>query len=303
MSTRDTTATREHTERSGESPPMLPGVASFSFEVLPLEPTLMIARELGFERVDIAGFSDRGRCSFEPAAVARDPEGQARVLLPLLERYRLAVSDYFVQFGAAPSLEALNSPDEAVLKRNLEMLKGAARFAALIGSPGITVLPGVDHGGRRDTAELDRAGEALRRAMEITSAEGIQLRFEPHMGSVADTPELALAIIGMVPELTVTLDVAHFTLQYIPLDRVLPLIAHTGHVHVRQAKAGTLQVAWEEGTIDFPRILRELSHRGYAGTLTVEYVCADWYGVNRNDTLHESMRAGEALREMLHALS
>ncbi len=270
-------------------------VTSHSFEVLSLEPILMIARSLGFTRVDIAGFHSRGRCSFEPADVAADPEGQAEYLLPLLEKYGLGVADFFPQFGAAPPEHAVNDPDPAVRERNLALIEGAAAFTARIGAPGFTVLPGVDHTARRDPQEFALSVEYLKRARDIAVRHGLQLRFEPHMGSITDTPELALDLVEAVPGLSVTLDVAHFTLQYIPTERVFPLLPHTGHVHVRQAVPGKLQVAWDEGRIDFVDLAQRLTAAGYNGTMSVEYVCADWFGVNRNDTLFETTQARDAL--------
>ncbi|NBC31006.1 MAG: TIM barrel protein [Spirochaetes bacterium] len=270
-------------------------VTNHSFEVLPLEGTFAVAHSLGFRAVDIAGFHARGRCSLEPAEIAADPRKQADAIRPLLERYKLRVTDFFPQFGAAPPLHSLNDPDGAVRERNLELIEGVARFAKLIGSPGMTILPGVDHSSRRDPAELARSKEYLERALEIAASADVELRFEPHMGSIADTPELALELVEAVPGLKVTLDVAHFTLQYIPTERVLSLIPHTGHVHVRQAKPGTLQTAWDEGTIDFLGLARELEKAGYEGAFSVEYVCADWFGVNRNDTLFETTQARDAL--------
>jgi sugar phosphate isomerase/epimerase len=266
-------------------------VASFSFEVLPLEATLVVARALGYNAVDIAGFTQRGRCSFEPADVAADPGRQADILLPLLDKYGLTVTDFFPQFGAAPPLHSLNDPDPAVGEENMAWVRGAARFCRLIGSPGMTILPGVDHTTRTLADNLAVSADYLRRAVDIAGEHGVQVRFEPHMGAVADTPELALGLVDAVPGLKVTLDLAHFALQYIPEERAWPLLPHTGHVHVRQARPGKLQVAHAEGTLNFPDLIARLKAHGYAGALTVEYVCADWYEVNRNDTLHESAAA------------
>ncbi len=263
-------------------------IASYSFEVLPLEATLMISQSLGFDAVDIAGFHARGRASFEPAAVAADPQAQADILLPLLDQYQLDVVDFFPQFGAAPALHSLNDPDADVRARNLEYMRGAARFCHLIGSPGMTILPGIDHTARKQAENLAVSIEYLRRAVDIAGEQNVEVRFEPHMGSLTDTPELALEVVDAVPGLKVTLDIAHFMLQYIPLERVYTLIPHTGHVHVRQAQPGKLQVAHDEGAIDFIDLIARLQAVDYSGALTVEYVCADWFGVNRNDTLYES---------------
>lgn len=270
-------------------------VANYSFEVLPLEATLMVCRSLGFDAVDIAGFYQRGKCSFEPQIVAADPQTQADILNPLLQKYALAVTDFFPQFGAAPALHSLNDPDAGIREENLRFVRGAAHFCKLIGAPGMTILPGVDHPARTLADNLAVSVESLRRAVEIASEYGVEVRFEPHMGSVADTPELALHLVDHVPGLKVTLDIAHFLLQYIPMERIYPLIPHAGHVHVRQAKPGKLQVAHAEGTIDFPDLITRLKAVGYGGALTVEYVCADWFEVNRNDTLYESAVALEQL--------
>lgn len=271
-------------------------VANFSFEVLPLEATLMVSRSLGYSSVDIAGFYQRGKCSFEPQDVAANPQKQADILNPLLQKYNLSVTDFFPQFGVAPSLHSLNDPDPEVREENMRYVRGAAAFCKLIGSPGMTILPGVDHTSRTLAENLAVSAEYLRRAVDIAGEYGIQVRFEPHMGSVTDTPELALGIVNDVPGLKVTLDLAHFVLQYISVERAYALLPHTGHVHIRQAKPGKLQVAHDEGTLNFPDLISRLKAVGYTGALTVEYVCADWFEVNRNDTLHESAVAFERLR-------
>ena len=271
-------------------------VANFSFEVLPLEATLMVSRSLGYSSVDIAGFYQRGKCSFEPQDIAANPQKQADILNPLLQKYDLSVTDFFPQFGVAPSLHSLNDPDPEVREENMRYVRGAAAFCKLIGSPGMTILPGADHISRTLADNLTVSTEYLRRAVDIAGEYGIEVRFEPHMGSVSDTPELALGIVNAVPGLKITLDLAHFVLQYILVERAYALVPHTGHVHVRQTKPGKLQVAHDEGTLNFPDLISRLKAVGYTGALTVEYVCADWFEVNRNDTLHESAVAFERLR-------
>ena len=64
---------------------------------------------------------------------------------------------------------------------------------------------------------------------------------------------------------------------------------------MRQAKFGKLQVAHADGMIDYPDVISRLQAVGYNGALTTEYVCADWFEVNRNDTLYETSVAREML--------
>ncbi|MEP6987647.1 MAG: sugar phosphate isomerase/epimerase family protein, partial [Chloroflexota bacterium] len=224
-----------------------------------------------------------------------NPQKQANILNPLLEKYQLKVMDYFTQFGTAPALHSLNDMDETIRRRNMVLVRGAAEFCKLIGSPGMTILPGIDQVERSLEDNLNVSAEYLRQAIDIAAEFGIEVRFEPHMGSVADTPELALQLIEAVPRLKITLDYAHFILQYIPVERIHALIPHTGHMHVRQAKFGKLQVAHAEGIIDYPDVISRLKAVNYKGALTTEYVCADWFEVNRNDTLYETSVAREML--------
>ena len=163
----------------------------------------MVCKSLGFDAVDIAGFHERGRCSFQPIEVATNPQKQADNLTPLLEKYQLKVTDYFTQFGVTHAIHSLNNPDKAIRERNMELVRGAAQFCKLIGSPGMTILPGVDHLERSLADNLKVSAEYLRKAVDIVSEYGIEVRFEPHMGSVADTPELALQLIEAVPGLNI----------------------------------------------------------------------------------------------------
>jgi sugar phosphate isomerase/epimerase len=272
-------------------------VSNYSFEVLPLEPTLMICHALGFKGVDIGGFHARGRCSFEPEEVTANPQKQADILKPLLEKYELQVVDFFPQFGANPSEHSINDPDPAIRERDLYLIRGAAQFCKLIDSPGMTILPGVDHPSRPLAENLELSGQMLKQAVAIAGEYGVELRFEPHMGSVSDTPELALQLVEAAPGLKVTLDVSHFVLQYIPLERIYKLIPHTGHVHIRATRPGKLQVAYDESSVDFVDLINRLKAANYDAALTVEYVCADWFGINRNDTLYETMVTKQALEK------
>jgi sugar phosphate isomerase/epimerase len=277
-------------------------VTNHSFEILPLEGTLALAHHMGFKGVDIAGFHNRGRCSFEPEAVLADPQGEADKLKALLDKYELDAVDFFPQYGSHPGENSINDLDPAVRARDEAYIRASAQFCKAAGIPGFTILPGVDHLDRAHAENLEVSGTALQRATEIAAEYDVQLRFEPHMGSVANTPELALQLVEMAPAAKVTLDYAHFTLQYIPEDRIHALIAHAGHFHLRPARFGKLQTAWDEGTIDFVDIINRMKAAGYDGALSIEYVYADWFDINRNDTLAETIITKEALQDHVGSL-
>lgn len=277
-------------------------VANFTFETVPLESTLMICRALGFKGVDIAGFHNRGRCSFEPAEVADNPQKHADDLRRLLDKYELNAVDFFPQFGTDPPLHSINDPDLAVRQRDEELIRGAAQFCRAANIPGMTILPGVDHPERTLAENLAASGAALKRAGEIAAEYDVLVRFEAHMGSVADTPERTLLLLDYAPNVKVTLDYSHFVLQYIDVERIHKLIPFAGHVHVRPTRPGKLQTSYADGTIDWSDIVQRLKAVNYQGALTVEYVYSDWFDMNQNDTIHETVVTKEALQDLVGSL-
>ncbi len=260
-----------------------------------MEGTLALSKALGFKGVDIAGFHNRGKCSYEPDEVGRSPQKFADDLNRLLDRYELDAVDFFPQFGSSPAERSLNDPDPAVREQNFASMRGIVQFCKLAGIPGVTVIPGVDHPGRSLAENLALAGEGLKQYVEICGEQGLLMRFEPHMSSVAQTPELALELIDMAPGALFTLDYSHYLLQYISMDRIHKMIPCTGHVHIRQARPGKLQTRFNDGTVDFVDVAKRLEAAGYQHCLSVEYVCMDWYDCYNVDTLTETAVTKAAL--------
>lgn len=278
-------------------------VSGHSFEALPLEGVMAVAKHLGFKGVDISGFHARGRCSIEPEDILQNPQVQADRVLALSEKYELDIVDFFPQFGASPDKHSLNDPDPSIRHKNAELIKACAEFCQLVGIPGMTILPGVDHTQRSLADNLEVSGQELQKATAICREYGIKLRFEPHVGSVTSTPERVVELIDRyAPMAKVTTDYSHFVLQYIPEERIHALLPYTDHVHIRPARPGKLQVRHEENTIDWVEIINRLKALGYASTLSVEYVCNPWYDLNRLDTLQETWVTKTALEPYIGVL-
>jgi sugar phosphate isomerase/epimerase len=273
--------------------------STYSFEAIPLEGTLAICKAMGFKAVDIAGFHQRGRASYEPDDVGAQPQKYADHLKRLLDTYELVAMDFFPQFATNFAIRSLNDPDPAVRQQNTTSFRGIVQFCKLVGMHTVTILPGVDHPQKPLQENLDLAAEMLRVYAAIAGEHGIKLCFEPHMGSVALTPELARWLVERAPGAHVTLDYSHFLLQYIPMERIHTLIPVTGHFHIRQAKPGALQTRYSEGTVDFVDVARRLQAVGYNGAMSIEYVCADWYGANQIDTLTETAATKDALQDTI----
>src|SRR5258706_2431152 len=174
-------------------------VSTHSFEALTLEGTLAVAKSMGFKGVDIAGFHNRGRCSYEPDEVGANPQKFADDLKRLLDKYELDPVDFFPQFGSSASERAMNDPDPTVREQNLKSIRGIARFCKLAGIPRVTVLPRVDNPDRSLEQNLEASIKGMQRLVAAFSEQGVMLRFQPHMGSVTDTPALALALVDGAP--------------------------------------------------------------------------------------------------------
>ncbi len=264
-------------------------LSNHSFEYLDLEGTLALARAMGFRGVDIAGFHDRGRCSLEPDEVGADPQAHADRVNRLLEKHELDAVDFFPQFGASLDERSFNAPDPAVRRQNSTSFKGIVRFCEAVGIPGFTISPGTHHPDRSFEENLDTTAEAMNELTDMAGERDITVRFEPHVQSVVDTPERALALLERAPRATVTLDYSHFIMQYIPEERIHPLLDHTDHFHVRAARPGKLQSRLDENTIDFVDIARRLEGLGYRGCLSIEFVYMTWFDCNRVDCLTETI--------------
>ena len=117
----------------------------------------------------------------------------------------------------------------------------------------------------------------------------MRLAFEPHYGSVAETPARALELVERTPDVGFALDYSHFVYQGIPVEEVDPLLARTHHFHVRQAAPGVIQARTNEGVIDFVRIRDALLGMGYDGYFAVEYQWEDgWLDFSRVDCIAET---------------
>ena len=98
-------------------------ISGHSFEALPLEGVMAVARHLGFKGLDISGFHARGKCSIEPEDILADPQAQADMVKGLLAKYELDAVDFFPQFGASPDEHSLNDPGPAIRQKNMELIR------------------------------------------------------------------------------------------------------------------------------------------------------------------------------------
>jgi sugar phosphate isomerase/epimerase len=91
---------------------------------------------------------------------------------------------------------------------------------------------------------------------------------EPWGAASVSSLEGVRALRAEVPGLRFLIDTGHVTGWG---GDVLELLPYAGHVQLRDARLGEVQVAPGEGEVDFAAILRRLEELDYRGALSVEY--------------------------------
>ena len=243
--------------------------ADSTFPRLSHEAALTVIKDLGITAVDVCSFT--GYPHTPPDAILADPEGAADAVLARLDRFGLEAADVFLIVGGSFDELAINHPDQAVRDRSLEYFEHCLVFARRLRAPGVTILPGTVFDAVGEEASLELAASELNRRAEIAGEAGLRLAFEPHFGSLAETPARALELVERTPEVGFALDYSHFVYQGISVEDVDPLLSRTHHLHVRQAAPGAIQTRTEEGVIDFARIRDALLGMGYDGYFALEY--------------------------------
>lgn len=255
---------------------------------------LDIIRGLGFDAVDI-GFM-AGRSHIRPEVVGDDTDAWAGRVRERCEARHLVVSDVFAQSSSFTDM-AVNHPEAAERERGAAFFRGCLEFARRLGSPGLTLLPGIVFESEDWEQAVKRAADGLGWRVAEAGAVGLAVSVEPHIGSVIDTPARASRLLEMTPGLTLTLDYGHFVAAGTGEGQIEPLLPHARHVQCRGGAPGKLQASMSASTIDFARMTRLLAAREYQGFLACEYVWSEWQGCNEVDNLTETA----ALRDVLAA--
>jgi sugar phosphate isomerase/epimerase len=266
--------------------------ADYTWPSAPHPLALDIISGLGFRAVDIGYFA--GRSHVRPEDVGDEIALHAGRLAERCAARDLAIADVFAQ-TADFETAAVNHPDPAERERSLEFFERALEFARRVGSPGMTILPGVVFDAEPWEAAAERAAAALRVRVEKAAAAGLRLSVEPHQGSFIDTPERTARLLELTPGLTLTLDYGHFVFGGAAEADIEPLLPAAAHVQCRGGRTGVLQADMRTSTIDFPRMVRGLIDNSYQGFLAAEYVWAEWHRCNEVDNLTETV----ALRDLL----
>lgn len=209
----------------------------------------------------------------------------------------LSFADVFFIPEGFPASMAPNHPDRAEVEAGRDMFRKMVDFAVRVGSPGITMLPGIEWSHENLDDSIARAALELRTRVSEAHERGIRLSIEPHNGSICSHPSNALRLCEQVPGLELTVDYSHYVSQGFPEVDIEPLLGYARHVHARGSADGRVQTPLSESTIDWGRVVDTLRARDYDGYIAVEYVwSAVEEGMNEVDVIAESVMLLDELR-------
>lgn len=267
---------------------------SFSFPLLSFEDACRAIALLRIPAVDLGAHAGGGH--LEPEAIEGQPAATAERVRRALEASGLRAADLFPTFGHGFRDRPVNAPDAGTRAANLVRFRAFVALARTAGCAGITLLPGVPWAELGPERSFDLAVEVLREYAGLAGEAGLRLSVEPHLESIVEEPERALALVEQTPGLMLTLDYSHFLAQRLGPERVHQLVPRAGHFHARQARPGALQSPAREGTLDFRDIVGRLKAAGYDDYLCVEYTWQEWRGCNNVDVISETILLRDELR-------
>lgn len=265
---------------------------SWAFNDFTLPEALATIARLGFRYADIGSGAN-----LNTQRAAENPRKAAAEIRTDLDLFNLKISDLYLM------LPRISLPEEDKRQREIELFKSLVPFAAALGTPGITLSAGLAHPAEDEEAH-DRAVAALREMVKAGKDARLRVSIEPHMDSMAQTPEQALKFINDVPGLTLTLDWAQMVCQDVFHDDILKLLPHTQHIQIRQAARAQLQTPFDRGRIDVKKVVKDILAADYKGVLSVEYMnTPGWHGMVAVNAIQESTRMRDELRAARDALT
>ncbi len=272
---------------------------TFTWPLLPMDGAAAILSLLGFEYVDISGYTDAPFETITPWQISDDPDGAKAKVNAMQMEHGLQPADYFFSFGEGFRGSPVNHPDPHVRKRNRETFENVVSFCKDLGFSHITLLPGAIWNDLGPERSLELSAEGLSEIVAIGGEAGIPVGIEPHWESVVETIERTQRLLQMVNGLTLTLDYTHFIAQGVEQSEVDVLAPHASHFHARQGAPGHVQMGMDDGTLDYEQIMQVLKGAGYDGFLTLEHTYQEWKSCYKTENISETMRLADQLRELI----
>jgi sugar phosphate isomerase/epimerase len=221
---------------------------------------LEVARELGFDSVDLVGL--RGLCEHVPVnGTISDLRAAAKVF----RESGLRGASVNADPGSFDGFD-----DRSDVMRRAERLIGFAEEAEV---PLLVLPAGEKAEDRSADPQMAIMQEALNRAAAYATARGVRLAVEaPYFGRPVDTTDRAAALLeGLDPSVRMAFDVSHIEAADESVVEAWGRFAsRVAVVHFRDAVSGDIRRVIGHGRVDFAAILSAMEGTGYAGDVVLE---------------------------------
>jgi sugar phosphate isomerase/epimerase len=266
--------------------------AAWSFVGATLRESVDIWRSLGVHAIDLIAVPG---AILDPRKIIEKPEREAGAIRELDS----SVANLIFAFGSGFSDRALNDKDPEVRRRNAGEFEAVLEFCRLAQIRSITALPGVVQPEWTREKSVAVAAEVLNELTLLAAKKEIGLFFEPHVESLFESPAETLRFLHAHEKLRITLDYSHFVYSGSAQDEIDCLGPYAGHVHLRQGAPRVLQARWNEGVIDFGKVVRVLQQAGFSGYYALEYEHDPWLGNDKVDVISESIKMRDEVKPLI----
>lgn len=269
-----------------------------SFPLLPQRVSIQLIAALGFEGYELI-LRGQNSSGVRLEDVRADIPTWAGRFDERVRGQGLEFAEIFCAPGSSLRTLAVNHPDADERGRSWALFQDMLELAVRVGSPGLTMLPGIDWPDQDHEQSLTWAASELQRRAESARARGIRFSVEPHIGSVCSTPDEVARLCELAPDLELALNYTHFTVQGFSDAEIEPLLAHARHFKARGARPGRMQAPLKENTIDLERVIDVMRASNYDGYIYLDYVWVDTDGLNDIDVVSEVVLLRDRLRAKL----
>lgn len=262
---------------------------TWGFNDLTLVEALGTIARMGFRYVDIGTGTH-----LNLAQLSKSRHRQQRILdlIENLQLFNLQVADLYLMFPR------ISVDDDKKRETDIALFKALLPIARAINARGVTISTGLIHP-EDDTEAYQRTIASLQEMTEFAESREIPLSIEPHLDSMAQTPEQTLKILDDVQGLDITLDWAQLVCQNITDEEIQTLLPRTRHIHIRQAARNQLQVPYNRGRIKPEKVIDILNQADYQGNICIEYMqMIGWHGMVEVDNVIECVAMRDALRDV-----
>lgn len=261
---------------------------TWGFNDLTLVEALGTIARMGFRYVDIGTGPH-----LNLAQLSQSQYRQQRIhdLIENLRLFNLQVADLYLMFPR------ISVDDDKKRETDIALFKALLPIARAINARGVTVSTGLIHP-EDDTEAYQRTIASLQDMTAFAESREIPISIEPHLDSMAQTPQQTLKILDYVQGLDVTLDWAQLVCQNIKDKEIKTLLPRTRHIHIRQAARDQLQVPYKRGRIKPKKVIEILNKADYHGIICIEYMqMIGWHGMVEVDNVVECVAMRDALRD------